>query len=550
MSAPTHWVPRGPKRYAHQTEALRRMIETRGVCALLMDPGTGKTMSTIDYLSLLALKNGAETRVLVLAPLAAVDTWVDQTADYAAHGVAVWAEALGGSIVQKAEAITARGPAPARPGRGKGGGRSVGQRRALALRVHHADGSPAARRGGPDALRGDRRLILLSCTLDSLSQRRAVTPGGSVTTTDRMVRAVARFQPDVIVVDESHRIKGDSSNVSRAVARLRDHAPRRLILTGTVMPHSPLDVWAQWRFLRPEAFRWLVKGSWQPMPFGAFQERYAQMGGWMGKQVVGFQRLDEMRKIMAQNSITVRKKDALDLPPTADVPVPVNLSARERSAYEQMKATLAVTLAGGVSASVPNRLAQAMRLRQITSGFLVDDQTGTVTDLGSSKVRTALSLIHDTLVGEKRVVVFCHFRREVQAVAAGIKGAEVQVITGETKPQERERLRKRFGSDAPERMVMVAQMRTMSLAVNELVTATHALFLSVSERRDDWVQARDRLDRLGQTGESVTFWNLTAPGTVDEAILTAHRDRTSVEDAVLRHLRAKPADDDNEQGDD
>src|SRR3546814_2954115 len=85
---PLNFRPRGEARYDHQKRVLRRIIETRGVCALLCDPGTGKTASVVDYASALALKTERPIRVLVLATLVALDSWVGQTAKYAAEGVA------------------------------------------------------------------------------------------------------------------------------------------------------------------------------------------------------------------------------------------------------------------------------------------------------------------------------------------------------------------------------------------------------------------------------------------------------------------------------
>src|SRR3546814_3629375 len=76
--------------------------------------------------------------------------------------------------------------------------------------------------------------------LDALAQRREVTKTRTIA--DVMHAAIKRFTPDLIVIDESHRIKGASSNASRTAARLTRLVPRRLILTGTVMPHSPMDV--------------------------------------------------------------------------------------------------------------------------------------------------------------------------------------------------------------------------------------------------------------------------------------------------------------------
>lgn len=526
--------PRGEPRFTHQKHALRRIVETRGVCALLLDPGCGKTAVTIDYASLLALKTQRPIRVLVLAPLVALDSWVGQAAKYTAEGVQVWAEALGGTIPQRCAALAARGPS--RPNPREGQSRSVAWAGVTADSRSIPQERDAQVEHWNETATGAEGIILEVVSLDSLSHKRQVSK--SRTTTDIFIAAAKRFTPDLIVVDESHRIKGASSNVSRAVSRLTAICKRRLILTGTVMPHSPMDVWGQWSFLEPHAF---VRPNGKPMPFGSFQNRYATFGGYMGKQVMGFRNLDEMKRIMERNSVVVRKEDALDLPPVTDIFIRVRLSPREQNAYDSMKTQLAAVLENGSMSTVGNRLSQMMRLRQITSGYLPDDN-GTVQQIGTSKTDAARAVVCESLAGEKRVVVFAHFRKEVADLAESIRHAEggehaeVMVITGDTPPAERERLRKRFGSDSSGRIILVAQMRTLSLAVNELVTASHAILVSLSERRDDFVQARDRLNRIGQR-RPVTFWNIGVPNSVDEVIHTAHRDRKSVEDAMLDHVR-------------
>ena len=357
--------------------------------------------------------------------------------------------------------------------------------------------------------------------LDTFSSRAQI---GSRTSADVLLDAVTRFAPEVVVIDESHRVKGASSNVSRLMARIGRHVPRRIILTGTVMPHSPMDVYGQWRFLDPEAFSLPQQdGTRKPMSYGAFESRYAKLGGWMGRQAVGFQRLDELQEIMAQRASVVRKRDALDLPKTTDVVVPVLLTDAERRAYQQMKDTLVAQL-GTQTVIAPNRLTQMLRLRQITSG--------------QSKVKTIKSIVHDTLHGERRIVVFAQFRDEISALetALAVKGTEVMTITGDTPPADRMAYRRRFGSSDPARLVLLCQIRTMSLAVNELVTASHAVFATLPQQRDDLVQARDRLHRLGQQ-LPVTFWYAIAPKTVDEVVMTSHRHRSNLERAMLRHVR-------------
>lgn len=502
--------PCGPPRFDHQKRGLRAIIESRGVHALLYDPGTGKTATTLDYCSLLALKSPTgEARVLVIAPLAAVDTWIEQAEVYVADGVRVHAEAVGGSIRQRAEVLVARGHGDYR----------TGLRRSVAHVERPAEGAPL--------------LTLLALNLDTFASRASATRGGSRTMADVMVDAVKRYAPDLIVVDESHRIKSATSNTSRAIARLTPLCRRRMILTGTVMPHSPLDVFGQWRFLDPLAFG----RNGRPATFGQFRGEYAVMGGWMGKEVKGFVNLDRMQAVMARNSTVVRKADALDLPPVTDTVVRVDLNPAETRAYRDMKKSLAVLLSSGALATVPNRLAQMMRLRQITSGYLPDDN-GVLNVIGDSKARVVRSIVHDTLAGESRVVVFAHFRHEIDLLARTLaeRGTEVVTITGDTDARERAVIRHRFGSDDPARIVLVAQTKTMSLAVNELVTASHAVFASLPNQRDDIEQARARLDRHGQT-KPVTIWTAAAPGTVDDVILQSYHDRTDLEAAMLRHIR-------------
>ena len=554
------FVPGGPERYAHQKRGLRKIIETRGVCALLYDPGLGKTATTLDFASILALKSGEfvvsfgrparEARILVVAPLAAIDTWVLQAPLWVSPDVNFWAEAIGGSREQRAEIIAARGGQPFKPKKGSRKNRyapralHVDKSLAWAVRAEGRESNvPVSMSEGPDGLGTAKpRIVLLATNFDTFSSRQAVK-GSSKSIADHLLEAVKRFNPDLVVVDEAHKIKSPTSNVSRLLGRIGEISPRRLALTGTIMPASPLDVFGVWRFVEPYAFGELLSdGTRKRATFAAFKDKYAVMGGYMGREVKGFKNLDEMQTIMAQNASVARKRDALpDLPKDKDVEVPILLTPRELQAYNEMKKGLAAQLqAGGLqtSATAGSRLTQILRLRQITSGHLPDDN-GNLHVLGDSKVDAIDSVVNDTLAGEDRVVVFCYFVHEIHALKQRLerKGTEIMTIDGDTPGDDRIAMRKKFGDRKtyPGRIVMIAQIRTMSLAVNELVTASHAVFGSLPQTRDDIIQARDRLNRIGQVLPT-TFWFVLAPGTIDTVIFKSYKEKTSLEAAVLAHI--------------
>lgn len=604
----TAFVPGGPQRYLHQRRGLRKLIDTKGVAALLFDPGLGKTAVVLDYVGLLALKSPLEeARVLVVCPLVAVDTWVTQAETFISPQVGFWAEALSGSLLERAEALAARGGQPytvplvrSRPTPpagwirvGEGDLLKPGAHQALCLRcgarkqavrastvdrwwrthleqvhpdyrprgprharraLHHdkavvtafrhpqgyalPDGSVPAlsRAAGPDAV-GGPRVVLEVINLDTLASRAAF---GSRTMADVMLGAIQRFAPDMIVVDESHKIKSDSGNASLLLARTVPFVRRRAILTGTVTPAGPLDVFAQWRFLDPYAFGSVASdGTPLKATLEDFKERYVQYGGWERREIKGYRNLDHLQRTMALRAVVAQKEDALDLPPTTEVVLRVDLSPAEAKAYAEMKKHLVTLLPAGGAVTAENRLVQLLRLRQITSGHLPEDR-GPTRVIGTSKAQMIKSLVQDTLAGERRVVIFCLFSHEIKTLAELLgkdSGTQVMVIEGSTPAADRRTMRHVFGDVEahPQRIVMIAQIKTMSLAVNELVSASHAIFGSLSQQRDDLIQAKDRLNRIGQK-RPVTFWYALAPGTVDEVIMKSHRERTNLEDDLLAHI--------------
>lgn len=513
----------------HQREGVKFLDSVDGIGALLWDPGVGKTGATLTWIDVLAHRKG-EVRVLVVAPLTAVDTWVLQPPSFMRSTVK--ARMLNGTVVQMLAKIKASKDwtkVPKTP-----------------VMVDHA----------PVPVSGNRVTILgmSAGAVSSFCDKRAKTV--------QMLRAVRAYKPDVIVLDESHIAKSATANISKAMYQIGQLAPHRIILTGTVNPLNPLDCYGQWRFLAPWTFSDQYNEPWtndplnmtrmqaasiRPWPFGRFKARYTTPGGYKGKGVKDFINQPDLRARITERSHVVRKEDALDLPPTQDLDVHVILSPREQQAYNEMRDDLAAQMADGSLLEAPNALAKIMKLRQITAGFVRDTDADITHVIGDSKRKAQIEIATTQLAGEDRLVVGGYFKTECGLLVKGIKDAEakdgrpdtvVEVVTGQTKSADRLAIRRRFGdvSGNPQRTILVAQVRTMSLSVNELVTSANSVNGSVSERRVDWQQFRDRLDRKGQT-RPVTFWNCYVPGSIDEVMLDNHKSRGNLEKVLLDHIR-------------
>ena len=121
------------------------------------------------------------------------------------------------------------------------------------------------------------------------------------------------------------------------MARIARAARYKLALTGTPITNSPLDVYGIYRALDPSIF-----GT----SFFAFRNRYAIMGGWENKQVVGYQRVEELAAKIHRIAFRVRKDECLDLPEMVDVYRTCNLEPKA-ALYDQMQESVAELEAGG-----------------------------------------------------------------------------------------------------------------------------------------------------------------------------------------------------------
>lgn len=95
--------------------------------------------------------------------------------------------------------------------------------------------------------------------------------------------ALLDFDADLVIADESQRIKSHDAAQSKAMHQLGDKARYKLILSGTPVQNEAVDLWSQYRFLDPTIF-----GT----NFYAFRSRYCEMGGFNRKQIVRYRDLD------------------------------------------------------------------------------------------------------------------------------------------------------------------------------------------------------------------------------------------------------------------
>ena len=445
------------KPWKHQVEAFEFAKDKNSVM-LAMDMGTGKSFTTVAL-----CKEHEAKKVLILCPLSVVNVWPREFAD------------------------------------------NTGGFRVLALdKGSVAEKTNKAKAWLAGGFIGSQPSVIV-CNYES-SWREPF----------KSFALKAEF--DVVVFDESHRIKSPGGKASRNAMNFVKQKCKIIALTGTPAPHSPADLYAQYRAINPAIF-----GT----SFNRFKKRYAVMGGFQNHQIVGWRNQDEMKEKFDSVAITIKKEDALDLPEMNHVDIPVNLSNKARSIYEMMdKAFFAMVDEGQITAS--NALVKLLRLQQITGGFIKDDDEK-ITLIDEAKNSALKDLLSDC---NKPAVVFCRFRQDIKNIREVC--TQLKLKYGEVSGEIKDLDQARFPKD---KEVLIVQIQAGGVGI-DLSRASIGIYYSMGFNLGDYQQSLARLHRPGQKNK-VTFFHLVATRTVDQKVYKALQDRRDVIQSILGGVDGK-----------
>ena len=246
-----------------------------------------------------------------------------------------------------------------------------------------------------------------------------------------LFEALLDWKPDMVIADESQRIKTPDAEQSKAMHQIGDIAKYKLILSGTPVQNDAIDLFSQYRFLNPNIFGY---------NFYAFRGRYAIMGGFNRKQIVDYKDLDQL--IQKEHSIAYRvtKAEALDLPEQTFLTRYIQLAGKEKQLYDKIKKDSFAELENGGMITAPTVLTKLLRLQQFTGGFIQADE-GTKPELVfKGKLNALEDILEDYVIGEgKKLVIFCRFRPEIDLIQKLLEKKKIQYrsIYGDIKIDDR-----------------------------------------------------------------------------------------------------------------
>lgn len=318
-----------------------------------------------------------------------------------------------------------------------------------------------------------------------------------------LITGFLRAHECFIFIDESHHIKlGSQGVIGDAVLRLSHLASGKLVMTGTPLPQSVLDLVPQIRFLYPEVS------------------------------------VNEQNVTQIAQPIFVRttKKD-LKLPPITRVVRQVRMSTGQANLYNlaatetARQAQHALTTRDKAILRTFNR--SVIRLLQIASNpALVGAMSGlsdevvqaAMADGESPKISYVCNRARCLASEGHKVVIWSIFVRNVELLATRLADIGADFVHGgveagsDAEEDTREAKIKRFKVD-PLARVLVANPAACSEGISLHMACHHAIYLDRGFNAAQYIQSEERIHRIGlDPATKTTVEIIQAKGTIDEVV--------------------------------
>lgn len=331
------------------------------------------------------------------------------------------------------------------------------------------------------------------------------------------------FDPEFIIVDESHRIGDPSSMQCKMAYRYAKGARFRLTLTGTMFHRAPLMVFGQFKFMDDSVFGTHI---------AAFKRMHVKYGGYGNYEIVGYQNLDQLATKI-KRKVFIAEKVPHAPPVVTTTPVHLQESA---DLYRKMEKKAIIEVNGHV-VSAPIILTRHLRAQQIAGGWIKTEQ-GKYVQVGQEKYRACKDKL--TLWAEEgidKAVIGARFIPELPDIARAAQAAGYAFVAlhgGVPRGITRERRIAAF-QDASRPTVFIAQIQAAAEAI-DLSEAAAMLFYSMPESFLLYDQFKARIEKYAEK-RTLLYDHLIGKGTRDEVTWMAMQ----LKKDVARFLVEDPA---------
>lgn len=324
-----------------------------------------------------------------------------------------------------------------------------------------------------------------------------------------------------VVADEIHRSKDPKSKQTRALWAATGNADIRFALTGTPIANNVLDLWSILHWLSPA--EWPSKTRWIDRMVDTMMNAF---GGMIVLGIKPHMEEEFYATINPRMRRMLKARVLPWLPPVMKERRDVEMSTKQRKAYEQMRDLMIAEIGEGEAVTAPSALTQVTRLIQFANAFVesevVDDFTGEIKMVlspPSCKVDALMDDIKSGDFGDDSVAVCAVSRQLIELLSSAMTDAKIPhgLITGAQSEDERQQAIDDFQSGRIKWILFTAQAGGVGVT---LTAARRLVMLQRPWSLVDYKQALDRVHRIGsEIHDSITIIDYVTDGTIEERVI-------------------------------
>jgi len=346
------------------------------------------------------------------------------------------------------------------------------------------------------------------------------------------------WEPHCLVLDESHKCKNLKARRTKNAIRLAAKAKHKFILSGTPILNSMLDIFTQYKILDDSVFgkNYYTFRNEYFVDKNRYMPAHIKFQDWVPKEGA-----DELiREKMATNSMFVEKKDCLDLPPLVKTKCEVELSPKQKKAYNALRDDFIAAIDSGVC-TAELAITKGLRLQQIVSGHIpleLLDGKKKMYEFSKNPRSAALSeLLHD-LTPHHKVIVWAVFKQNYEKIKEVCEGLKIGYVEchGGINPKQKQENVDQFNTDEETR-VFIGNPGSAGIGIN-LIASDISIFYTRNFSLENDQQAEARNYRGGsEIHKKITRIDIVTPGTIDEQVMLALASKKDIGYNVLKGLK-------------
>lgn len=333
---------------------------------------------------------------------------------------------------------------------------------------------------------------------------------------DEIMKLIKAGTIGVIVIDELAVYRNGQSQRTKQMKYIAAAIDWAWGMTGSPMPRSPCDVWAQCQIITPSTV---------PKFFSHFRDKVMT-------KINQFKYFPKPNAVetaysVMQPAVRFTMDDVTELPDVVHQTRDIPMGPKQAKIYKLLASACHAAL-GANEITAANAGAVMMKLLQVATGWVYDNKRQTVTLDGNNRLEALIETIDEA---ERKVLVFVPFIHALDGISQVLtaEGIDHAVVSGQTNITERSKIFNLF-QNTDTYKVLLAHPQCLAHGIT-LTRANVIVWYGPVTSLETYEQANARIRRIGQRHKQLVLHLQSTP--VERKIYKLLENNQQVQDAFL-----------------